>query len=51
MYRWTKPSTACILFATQCIYPQTLVSSLPGPEIDITVGFGLAEVNQEPDPC
>lgn len=46
-----KPSTACILFATQCIYPQTLVSSLPGPEIDITVGFGLAEVNQEPDPC
>ncbi|MCP4836940.1 MAG: hypothetical protein GY895_19490 [Phycisphaera sp.] len=22
-----------------------------GPEIDITVGFGLAKVNQEPDPC
>lgn len=30
---------------------QATVSSLPGPEIDITVGFGLGLVNQEPDPC
>lgn len=47
-----KPSTACLSFNSFCVpYAAPSVPELPGPRIDVTVGFGLGPVPQEPDPC